>query len=116
MWVSLCICRIDCTEAQFCHIGVMITVFILGTSVWESTVMIVNIMIVILSIPLLLLCPHQLPWFGIPLKIILAGGVIGSSILNLGSAFYIIFSKGVGKNGATVAVSSLLLLIIISVL
>ncbi|XP_019853581.1 PREDICTED: cholinephosphotransferase 1-like isoform X2 [Amphimedon queenslandica] len=78
--------KIDCTEAQFCHIGVMVAVFIFGTSVWDYT----------------------LPWFGIPLKFILAGSVICSSLMNLASAFYIILSKGVGKNGATVADTSVL--------
>ena len=36
--IIIIINRIDCTEAQFCHIGVMITVFIFGTDVWSYTV------------------------------------------------------------------------------
>ena len=47
----------------------------------------------------------QFPGLGLPFKLLIVSGVIFSSLMNTVSAFNIILTQGVGKNGATVAVS-----------
>jgi phosphatidylglycerophosphate synthase len=75
---------VDCTEGQVCHMTVMVLSFLFGTNTWE----------------------FQLPVVGIPFKFLIASGVIFFSITNIISSFIIIFTRGVGKNGATVADTS----------
>lgn len=78
--------KVDCTEAQFCHIGVMITVFIFGTEIWKEL----------------------MPGFGLPLKYFLLGGVVLPTVINFISASIVILTQGKGKNGSTVADTSVL--------
>lgn len=79
----------DIAEAQVAQISACLLTFFLGPEVWNH---------------------HTLSFLGIhyPLKLMFAGGTLFFGTLNLLSAYHVCLTRGVGKNGSTVADTSVL--------
>jgi hypothetical protein len=77
---------IDVTEGQFMSMALLVIRGVWGMEVWN----------------------YELPVVGVQLKGVLIVMVLGISLLNMLQAFFIILTSGVGKNGTTVANTSVL--------
>lgn len=78
--------KLDVTEAQFMHIAILLFSATFGSKVWL----------------------YKLPVLGYDLMHVLAVVVYFQSLVNMAMAFHIIFTRGVGKSGSTVADTSVL--------
>lgn len=78
--------KFDVAEAQFGQIAGLLLTATLGPEVWQT----------------------MLPGVGISLKALLYPFVVTLTAMNLFSAYYVILTGGVGKNGSTVADTSVL--------
>jgi diacylglycerol cholinephosphotransferase len=86
LYVCSCVCRIDIAEAHYAQISVLCLSGLLGTHFWTNL----------------------FPGLALELKVVLVYGTLVFTVLNLLHAFYIILTCGVGKNGSTVADTSVL--------
>ena len=106
--------RIDVGEAHYAQIISLLITFLFGVETWSYVVRTYSQTDRgdIHTQPLTLTCTHthtQLPGFGLPVKFMMCSGTIAVSLMNLSHAYYIILTRGVGKNGSTVAVRCLVL-------
>lgn len=78
--------KIDVTELQVSVMIIFSMSAVCGAALWD----------------------YELPYIGLTLKAFPVLGIIGGAILSLSSYFHIIFSGGIGKNGSTIAGTSVL--------
>ncbi|XP_063303263.1 cholinephosphotransferase 1 [Pelobates fuscus] len=78
--------KIDVTELQLSVTGMFLLTAFCGTALWD----------------------YEIPMTGLPLKTIPLLGIIGGTVYSCSNYFRVILSGGVGKNGSTVAGTSVL--------
>lgn len=77
---------VDVTEAELCIIGVHLLTGALGTQIWKNTIPVLNIQ----------------------MKIFPALCTVAGTVFSCTNYFHVIFTGGVGKNGSTIAGTSVL--------